>query len=83
MKSQNGPSQMKALEDRYSAVLFVMLHEAVLAFEFVNKRHNCHRPTESYSLLFPFLIFYKIKFVFLFVFSSLGIETLRNILKRD
>ena len=40
--------QMKATEQYFPAVLFIMLYKAVLPFEFVDENIKCDHSNESY-----------------------------------
>ena len=40
--------QMKATEQYFSVVLFIMLYKVVLTFESVDEIPNCDHPSESY-----------------------------------
>ena len=48
MKSQNVAIQMKATEQYFPMVLFIMLYKVVLTFESVNEIPKCGRSNESY-----------------------------------
>ena len=48
MKSENVTIQMKATEQYFSVVLFIMLYKAVLTFEAVVKILKCDHSNESY-----------------------------------
>ena len=47
MKSSIVTIQMKATEQYFSVVLFIMLYKVVLTFESVNEILNCHHSNES------------------------------------
>ena len=47
MKSQSVNIQMKATEQYFSVVLFVMLYQVVLAFESVDETLKCEHSNES------------------------------------
>ena len=44
---------MKATEQHFSAVLFLMLYKVVLAFESVDRIVNCDHSNESYIAVLP------------------------------
>ena len=48
MKSQNVAIQMKATEQYFPVVLFIMLYKVVLTFESVNEIPKCSHSNESY-----------------------------------
>ena len=48
MKSQNVTIQMKATEQYFPVVLFIMLYKVVLTFESVNEIPKCDHLNESY-----------------------------------
>ena len=48
MKSQSVPIQMKATEQYFPAVLFIMLYKVVLTFESVDEIPKCAHSNESY-----------------------------------
>ena len=48
MKSQNVAIQMKATEQYFPMVLFIMLYKVVLTFESVNEIPKCGHSNESY-----------------------------------
>ena len=48
MKSYGVTIQMKATEQYFSVVLFIMLFEVVLTFEFVDEILKCDHSNESY-----------------------------------
>ena len=48
MKSESVTIQMKATEQYFPVVLFIMLHEVVLTFESVNQILKCDHSNESY-----------------------------------
>ena len=48
MNSLNITIQMKATEQYFPKVLFIVLYKVVLLFEFVNKILKCYHANESY-----------------------------------
>ena len=48
MKCQSVTIQMKATEQYFPVVLFIMLFEVVLTFEFVDEILKCDHSNESY-----------------------------------
>ena len=48
MKSFSVTIQMKATEQYFPVVLFIMLYKMILAFEFVNEILKCDHSNESY-----------------------------------
>ena len=48
MKSQSVTIRMKATEQYFSVVLFIMLYKVFLTFESVNKILKCDHSKESY-----------------------------------
>ena len=48
MKSLSVAIQMKAIEQYFPAVLFIMLYKLVLTFESVDKILKCDHSNESY-----------------------------------
>ena len=48
MKLQSLTIQMKATEQYFSAVLYIMLYKAVLTFESVDEILKCDHSNESY-----------------------------------
>ena len=48
MKSYSVTIQMKATEQHFPVVLFIMLYKVVLTFEFVDKILKCDHSNESY-----------------------------------
>ena len=48
MKSLSVTIQMKAAEQYFSVVLFIVLHKVVLTFESVDEILKCHHSNESY-----------------------------------
>jgi len=48
MKSQSVTIPMKATEQFFPVVLFIMLYKVVLTFEFVNEIQKCDYSNESY-----------------------------------
>ena len=48
MKSLSVTFQMKATEQYFPVVLFIILYKVVLTFESVNKILKCNHSTESY-----------------------------------
>ena len=48
MKSSIVTIQMKAIEQYFSVVLFIVLYNVVLTFESVNEILNCYHSNESY-----------------------------------
>ena len=48
MKSSSVTIQMKATEQYFPVVLFIMLYKVVLAFESVDKIIRCDHSNESY-----------------------------------
>ena len=48
MKSSSVTIQMKATEQYFPVVLFVMLYKVVLSFESVDQILNCDHSSESY-----------------------------------
>ena len=48
MKPQCVTVQMKALEQYFHVVLFIMLYKVVLSFKSVNKTLHCSHSNESY-----------------------------------
>ena len=62
MKSLSVTIQMKATEQYFPVVLFIMLYKVVLTFESVNKILKCEmKATEQYFpvVLFVFITFYS------------------------
>ena len=51
MKSLSGTIQMKATEQDFSVVLFIMLHKVILTFESVNEILKGDHSSESYWAL--------------------------------
>ena len=52
---------MKATEQYFPVVLFVMLYKAILSFEFVNKIQQCDQLCESYLGLLSCGVFIQIE----------------------
>ena len=48
MKSSSVTIQMKATEQYFTVVLFIMLYKVVLTFEFVDEILKCDHSNESY-----------------------------------
>ena len=48
MKSYSETIQMKATEQFFPVVLFIMLYKVVLTFESVDEILRCHHSNESY-----------------------------------
>ena len=48
MKSQSVTIQMKATEQYFPVVLFIMLHKVILTFESVNEIVKCDHSNKSY-----------------------------------
>ena len=48
MKSQSVTIQMKATEQYFPVVLFIILYKVVLTFEFVAGIRKCYHSNESY-----------------------------------
>ena len=48
MKSESVTIQMKATEQYFPVVLFIMLYKVVLPFEFVDEIRKCDHSNESY-----------------------------------
>ena len=48
MKSYGVTIQMKATEQYFAVVLFIMLYKVVLTFESVDETLNCDHSNESY-----------------------------------
>ena len=48
MKSNSVTIQMKATEQYFPVVLFIMLYKMALAFDFVNEIQKCDHSNESY-----------------------------------
>jgi len=48
MKSQRVTKQMKATEQYFLVVLFIMLYKVVLTVEYENEILKCHHSNESY-----------------------------------
>ena len=48
MKSLSATIQMKATEQYFPVVLFIMLYQMVLAFKYVNEILKCDHSNESY-----------------------------------
>ena len=48
MKSLSVTIQMKATEQYFPVVLFIMLYKVILTFEFVNEILKCDHSNESY-----------------------------------
>jgi len=48
---------MKAIEQYFSVVLFIMLYKVVLTFESVNEILNCDHSDESYRAVFFCVLF--------------------------
>ena len=53
MKSYSVTIQMKATEQYFPMVLFIMLYKVVLTFESVDEILKCHHSNESYSVFNP------------------------------
>ena len=48
MKSESVTIQMKATEQYFSVVLFIILYKVILTFESVNEIRKCDHSNESY-----------------------------------
>ena len=62
MKSSSVTIQMKATEQYFPMVLFIMLYKVVLTFEFVDEILKCDhlmKATEQYFPLVLFIMLYK------------------------
>ena len=75
MKSYGVTIQMKATEQYFTVVLFIMLYKVVLTFESVDEILWCHYSNETsltdllHGTIF-FLGFYKNKFdIYIYIFS--------------
>ena len=63
MKSLSVTIQMKATEQFFPVVLFIMFYNVVLTFEFVDEILKCDHSNESYWQFFPvvlFIIMYRV-----------------------
>ena len=63
MKSQSVTIQMKASEQYFPVVLFIMLYKVVVPFEYVDEILKCDHSTEQY---FPAVLFMLDKVVLTF-----------------
>ena len=62
MKSLSVTIQMKATEQDFSVVLFIMLYKVVLTFQFVDEILKCDHSNESYwAGLFCGTIYYAVQ----------------------
>ena len=67
MKSQSVTIQMKATEQYFPVVLFIMLYKMVLTFESVDEILKCDHSNESYWYHLPVVLFiFLYKFVLTF-----------------
>ena len=77
MKSQSVTIQMKAIEQYFPVVLFIMLYKVILTLESVCEIQKCNHSNESYCVVVPvvlFIMLYKVVLTF---------ESVDEILKRD
>ena len=63
MKSYGGTIQMKATEQYFSVVLFIMLYKEVLTFESVDEILQM-KATDKYFLMVLFIMLYKVVLTF-------------------
>ena len=62
MKSYGVTIQMKATEQYFSVVLFIMLYKVVLTFESVDETVWCDHSNENYqAVLFPGTVYYNVQ----------------------
>ena len=54
MKSSNVTIQMKAIEQYFPKVLFIMLYKVVVTFDFVYGILMCYHSNESYWAVFSY-----------------------------
>ena len=57
MKSYGVTIQMKATEQYFPVVLFIVLYKVVLTFESVHEILWCYHSNESYSAVIPMVLF--------------------------
>ena len=69
MKSLTETIQMKATEQYFPVVLFIMLYKVVLTFESVDEILKCDHSSESYwAVLSCAAVYYAVKVVLAFEF---------------
>ena len=64
MKSYGVTIQMKATEQYFPVVLFIMLYKVVLTFESVDEILKCYHSNESYWAVLSFSMLYKVYLTF-------------------
>ena len=67
MKSQSVTIQMKAIEQYFPVVLFIMLYKVVLTFEFLDEIPKCDysmEATEQYLTVLLLIMLYKVVLTF-------------------
>ena len=64
MKSYSVTIQMKATEQYFPVVLFIMLYKVVLTFESVDEILKCYHSNESYWAVLSFSMLYKVYLTF-------------------